>query len=81
MSALRQGAGQHAGHDYHCVPNLDSFPVLMECLDGVEAIWQKFFENLRGMKPGTCGSTTGECFFECKSGIKVELSAKSAVVS
>ena len=36
--APRPGALEHASHDDYCMPNDDPFPMLLERLDGIQAI-------------------------------------------
>ena len=61
----RSGALEHASHDDYCMPDVDPFPMLLKRLDGIQAIRQKFFHNLRHVKPGPCWSTIAESSLEC----------------
>ena len=63
------------GHDNHCMPNPNPFPILLERLDGIEAIGQEIFDDSRGVKPGLCWSTIYESLLECRGWIEVELSS------
>ena len=63
--APRAGALEHTGHDNHCMPNPNPFPILLERLDGIEAIGQEIFDDSRCVKPGLCWSTIYECLLEC----------------
>ena len=63
--APRAGALEHTGHETHCMPNPNPFPILLERLDGIEPIGPEIFDDSRGVKPGLCRSTIDECLLEC----------------
>ena len=63
-SALTVGTLKHAGHDNYCMPDLDPFPVLLERINGIEAIRQKSLHKLNGMKTDSCWSTIAKSSLE-----------------
>ena len=62
--APRAGALGHTGHDNHRMPNPNPFPILLERLDGIEAIGQEIFDDSRCVEPGLCWSTIYERLLE-----------------